>query len=215
MAAARRIHEADKFVRTGDFKGWAIDMLLGHDIFGSTLGIVGFGRIGRQVAKRAKGFGMRVLYHDERPATPEAEQELNVTRTDLDRLLAESDFVSVHVPLTETTKHLFSTAQFAKMKPTAVLVNTSRGPVLDEAALAEALKGGKIFAAGLDVYEKEPAVHPELLKLDNVVLTPHIASASVRTRSQMSEVAARNLITGVRGGHPPNMLNPEALNNRK
>lgn len=212
MAAGRRLGEADRFTRSGAFNGWAIDMLLGHDIAQSTLGLVGFGRIGRGVARRARGFGMRVLYSDERPATPEAEREMGVTRADLDRLLSESDFVSIHVPLTATTRHLISTAQFALMKPTAVLINTSRGPVVDEAALAEALRTGKIFAAGLDVYEEEPKVNPALLKLENVILAPHIASASVRTRSQMSEMAARNLVTGVRGGRPPNILNPEVFN---
>jgi glyoxylate reductase len=211
MAAGRRLPEGDRFVRSGDFKGWAIDMLLGHDISGSTLGIVGFGRIGRGVAKRARGFGMRVVYYDERPAPPEVEKDFGVVRLDLSSLLAESDFVSLHVPLTPTTQHLISTPQLQLMKPTAVLVNTSRGPVVDEEALAEALKAGVIFAAGLDVYEKEPAVHPELLKLDNVVLAPHIASASVTTRSTMCEVAARNLITGIHGGRPPNLLNPEVL----
>ena len=212
MAAGRRLGEADRFTRSGAFNGWAIDMLLGDDIAQSTLGLVGFGRIGRGVARRARGFGMRVLYSDEMPATPEAEREMGVTRADLDRLLSESDFVSIHVPLTATTRHLISTAQFALMKPTAVLINTSRGPVVDEAALAEALRTGKIFAAGLDVYEEEPKVNPALLKLENVILAPHIASASVRTRSQMSEMAARNLVTGVRGGRPPNILNPEVFN---
>jgi glyoxylate reductase len=215
MAAGRRLLEGDRFVRTGAFKGWAIDMLLGHDVWGATLGIVGFGRIGRGVAKRARAFGMKVLYYDEQPAPPEVEREMNVSRTDLYRLLSESDFVSVHVPLTATTRHLFSTAQFATMKPSAVLVNTSRGPVIDEAALAEALRSHQIFGAGLDVYENEPDVHPELLKLDNVILTPHIASASVRTRSEMSEMAARNLITGVRGGRPPNIVNPEVFNQQR
>jgi len=215
MAAGRRLLEGDRFVRSGAFKGWAIDMLLGHDISEATLGIVGFGRIGRGVAKRARAFGMRVLYYDEQPASPELERELAVTRSDLYRLLSESDFVSVHVPLTTTTRHLFSTAQFATMKPSAVLVNTSRGPVVDEAALAEALKSHQIFGAGLDVYENEPDVHPELLKLDNVILAPHIASASVRTRSEMSEMAARNLITGVRGGRPPNIVNPEVFNQQR
>ena len=215
LAAARRVLEGDRFIRTGAFQGWAIDMLLGHDISGATLGIVGFGRIGRGVAKRARAFGMRVLYYDENPATAELERELEVTRSDLYRLLSESDFVSIHVPLTPTTRHLFSTAQFATMKPSAVLVNTSRGPVVDEAALAEALRTHQIFAAGLDVYENEPDVNPELLKLDNVVLAPHIASASIRTRSQMSEMAARNLITGVRGGRPPNILNPEVFNQQR
>jgi len=215
MAAGRRLLEADRFVRGGAFAGWAIDMLLGHDVSGATLGIVGFGRIGRGVARRARAFGMRVIYYDEFPATPEVEQELGVTRSELYPLLSEADFVSVHVPLTPATRHLFSSKEFATMKPSAVLVNTSRGPVVDEAALAHALKEREIFAAGLDVYENEPQVHPELLKLENVVLAPHIASASVKTRSRMSEVAARNCITGVRGGRPPNLLNPEVLDSRR
>jgi glyoxylate reductase len=215
MAAGRRVLEGDRFVRSGAFKGWAIDMLLGHDISGATLGIVGFGRIGRGVARRARGFGMRVLYYDEMPATAEVEAELDVTRADLNRLLEESDFVSIHVPLTDTTRHLISTAQLERMKPTAVLVNTARGPVVDEAALAAALKDRTIFAAGLDVYEKEPEVHPELLQLENVVLAPHIASASVRTRSRMSETAVRNCLAGVRGERPPNLLNPEVFDQRR
>jgi len=213
-AAARRLVEADKFIRGGDFKGWAIDMLLGHDIHGATLGVVGFGRIGRGVARRGRAFGMRVLYYDEFPAQPDVERELGVTRTELDQLLEDSDFVSLHVPLTATTRHLIGAPQLARMKKTAVLVNTSRGPVVDEEALAEALAEGQIFAAGLDVFEREPAVHPKLLKLDNVVLAPHIASASVRTRSQMCEVAARNLIAGVSGGRPANLVNPEVLDKR-
>jgi len=211
LTASRRILEADRFVRSGAFKGWAIDMLLGHDVHQATLGLIGFGRIGKGVARRARAFNMRVLYHDEHPAPAEVEKELNVTRVDLFRLLEESDFVSIHVPLTDSTRHLISTDQLRRMKKTAVLVNTSRGPVVDEAALAEALRKDEIFAAGLDVYEREPAIHPDLMKLDNVVLAPHIASASVRTRSQMSEVAARNLITAVRGGRPPNIVNPEVL----
>lgn len=214
LAAGRRLTEADRFVRSGAFEGWAIDMLLGHDVSQSTLGIVGFGRIGRGVARRARAFGMRVLYYDEQPAAAEAEKELAATRVDLHRLLSEADFVSIHVPLTEATHHLFSTEQFAAMKPTAVLVNTSRGPVVDEAALAEALRTNQIFAAGLDVFEREPAVHPDLLNLENVVLAPHISSASVRTRAQMCEVAVRNVITGIRGGRPPNVVNPEAFDHR-
>ena len=211
MAAARRLGEADRFVRGGQFKGWAIDMLLGHDIFGATLGIVGFGRIGRGVARRARGFDMRVLYYDEQPAPAEVERDLGVTRVDFETLLEEADFVSLHVPLTPGTRHLISTPQLERMKPTAVLVNSSRGPVLDEAALAAALKAGKVFAAGLDVYEKEPAVNSELLKLENVVLAPHIASASVKTRSRMCELAARNLLAGIAGERPPNLVNPEVL----
>jgi glyoxylate reductase len=209
MSTARRVVEADSFTRQGKFKGWAIDMMLGTDVFGATLGLIGVGRIGRGVAHRAKGFNMRVLYYDPNPLPPDAEQQLGATRADLGRLLAESDFVSVHVPLTQETHHLLSTPQFAQMKRSAIVINTSRGPVVDEAALVEALNDKKIAGAGLDVYEREPAVHPGLIPLPNVVLAPHIASGTVRTRSEMSAMAARNMATAVRGGRPPNLLNPE------
>jgi len=209
MATARRIVEADNFTRQGRFRGWAIDMMLGADVFGATLGLIGVGRIGRGVAHRAKGFNMRVLYYDPHPLPPDAEQQLGATHVDMNRLLAESDFVSVHVPLTQETHHLLSTPQFGQMKRTAILINTSRGPVIDEAALVEALQAKKIAGAGLDVYEREPAVHPGLIPLPNVILAPHIASATVRTRSEMSAMAARNMVTAVRGGRPPNLVNPE------
>ena len=209
MAAARRVVEADNFTRQGRFRGWAIDMMLGTDIFGATLGLIGVGRIGRGVAHRAKGFSMRVLYYDPQPLPPEIEEQLGATRVDLAHLLAESDFISVHVPLTQETHHLLSTPQFGQMKRTAILINTSRGPVIDEAALVEALAAKKIAGVGMDVYEREPAVHPGLIPMANVVLAPHIASATVRTRSEMSAMAARNVATAVRGGKPPNLLNPE------
>jgi glyoxylate reductase len=209
MAVARRIVQADAFTRQGNYHGWEIDMMLGADVHDATLGVVGIGRIGRGVARRAKGFNMRVLYSDVNPLPREVEQQLGATHVDLPRLLAESDFISIHVPLTKETQHLFSTAQFAQMKPTAILVNTSRGPVVDEAALVEALKSHRIAGAGLDVYEREPAIHPGLVALHNVVLAPHIASATTRTRSDMSAMAARNMATAVRGGKPPNALNPE------
>lgn len=209
MATARRIVEADNFIRQGRFKGWAIDMMLGADVFGATLGLVGIGRIGRGVAHRAKGFNMRVLYYDPHPLPPDAEQQLGATRVDLGRLLAESDFVSVHVPLTQETHHMLSTAQFEQMKRSAILINTARGPVIDEAALVTALTAKKIAGVGMDVYEREPAVHPGLLAMPNVVLAPHIASATTRTRSEMSAMAARNMATAARGGRPPNLVNPE------
>jgi len=209
MSTARRIVEADSFTRSGRFRGWAIDMMLGHDIFGATLGIVGAGRIGRGVAHRAKGFNMRILYYDPQPLPREAEEQMGATRVDLGRLIAESDFISIHVPLTKETHHLISTAQFNQMKRTAVLINTSRGPVVDEAALVAALAAKKLAGVGLDVYEREPAVHPGLIPMPNVVLAPHIASATVRTRSEMSAMAARNMATAVRGGRPPNLVNPE------
>jgi len=209
MATSRRIVEGDNFTRQGRFKGWAIDMMLGADVFGATLGLVGIGRIGRGVAHRAKGFNMRVLYYDPHPLPPDAEQQLGASRVDLGRLLAESDFVSVHVPLTQETHHMLSTPQFESMKRSAILINTSRGPVVDEAALVQALTAKKIAGAGLDVYEREPAVHPGLISMPNVVLAPHIASATVRTRSEMSAMAARNMATAARGGRPPNLVNPE------
>jgi glyoxylate reductase len=211
MAAARRVAEGDRFLRAGRFRGWAIDMLLGQDLSGATLGLVGVGRIGSGVARRARGFEMRVLYTDAAPLPAEAERELGAARVELDTLLREADVVSLHVPLTPETHHLIGAAELARMKPSAVLVNTSRGPVVDEAALAEALREGRIFAAGLDVYEHEPEVHPALLELDRVVLTPHIASGSVRTRSEMSAIAVRNLLAGLRGERPPNLLNPDVL----
>ena len=211
IAAGRRVAEADRFVRAGRFHGWAIDMLLGQDLWGATLGLIGVGRIGGAVARRARGFGMRVLYTDQVALPPDVERELEATRVDLDRLLEEADFISLHVPLTEETRHLVGAAQLARMRPTAVLVNTSRGPVVDEAALAAALRDGRLFAAGLDVFEREPEVHPDLLELENVVLAPHIASGSVRTRSEMSALAVRNLLAALRGERPPNLLNPRVL----
>jgi len=211
MAAARRIAEGDRFVRAGRFGGWAIDMLLGQDVWGATLGLVGVGRIGGAVARRALAFDMRILYTDAVALPPDVERELGASRVELDELLREADFVSLHVPLTPDTGHLIGAAELDRMKRSAILVNTSRGPVVDEAALAVALREHRIFAAGLDVFEREPEVHPDLLGLDNVVLAPHIASGSVRTRSEMSALAVRNLLAGLRGERPPNLLNPEVL----
>jgi glyoxylate reductase len=211
MAAGRRVAEGDRLLRRGGFQGWGIDMLLGQDLHGATLGLVGVGRIGGAVARRAKGFDMRILYTDAVSLPADVEQELGARRVELAELLREADFVSLHVPLTDETRHLISSEELAQMKPTAVLVNTSRGPVVDEAALAAALAEGQIFAAGLDVFEREPEVHPGLLGLENAVLTPHIASGSVRTRSEMCAIAARNMIAGLRGERPPNLLNPEVL----
>jgi glyoxylate reductase len=209
MATARRVVQGDALVRSGNFKGWAIDMMLGQDINHATLGLVGIGRIGRGVARRARGFAMRVMYSDPHPLLPDVEREMGLTRVDLPQLLRDADIVSIHVPLSDRTHHLIGAAELAMMKPTAVLVNTSRGPVVDESALADALKQRKIFGAGLDVFEREPAVHPGLIAAHNVILSPHIASASTHTRSEMCAVAARNLVTGLRGGRPANLLNPE------
>lgn len=209
MSSARRVPEADRFLRAGKFHGWGPLMMVGHDIYGKTLGIVGFGRIGRAVAKRATGFDMKVLYHDKYPADADTERALNARSVSMDELLSSSDFISLHTDYNPETHHLISNPQFAMMKPTAYLINTSRGPVVDEAALVDALTSGKIAGAGLDVYENEPQVHPGLLALENVVLAPHIASASLDTRNSMSLTAAENLLAGLRGQHPPNCVNPE------
>ncbi|HWQ03026.1 MAG TPA: NAD(P)-dependent oxidoreductase, partial [Candidatus Nitrosotenuis sp.] len=198
-------------MRTGTWPGWNLDQLCGADVHGKTLGLLGFGRIGRAVARRALGFRMKVIYHDAIAAPPEVEQELNAKYVDRERLLAEADFLSLHTPLLPETRHLMSGPQFAKMKKTAFLINTSRGPVVDEAALVAALDAGQIAGAALDVYEFEPKAHPGLLGKKNVVLAPHIASASVETRTKMATMAAENVIALLHGRKPPNILNPDAL----
>ncbi len=200
LAASRLAHDAEHDLRTGAWTGWTINQYLGRDIHGATLGLVGYGRIGQAVARRATGFGMSVLHH---------------TRTDtgatgwvddLDRLLAESDVVSLHVPLTEATRHLIGARELALMKPSAVLVNTARGPVVDEAALAAALGDGTIFAAGIDVFEREPIVHPDLLVAPRAVLLPHIGSGSVATRTRMAQVASENVVAVLAGLTPLNAV---------
>lgn len=209
MATARRIVEAHKFVHSGQWKRWTIDLLAGHDIHHRTLGIFGMGRIGQAMARRGRGFSMRVLYHDSVRASSELERELALEYADRETLLRESDFVSLHVPLTAETRGLIGRRELETMKPTAILINTARGPVVDEAALAEALREKRIAGAGLDVFEREPQVHPLLLELDNVVLAPHIASASVATRLRMSTMAAENVIAALAGQRPPNLVNTE------
>jgi len=203
LAAARRLGEGERLLRAGRWEWWGPKQLMGRDVWGKQLGIVGFGRIGQSVARRAKGFGMQILYHN-RSRKEEAEQELGARYLELDELLETADFVSIHTPLTDETSHLIGAAELAKMKPESVLVNTSRGPVVDEAALADALAEGRIFAAGLDVYEEEPTVHPKLMELENVVLAPHIGSASVETRDRMAVLAAENLAAVLRGEQPEN-----------
>lgn len=209
MAAARRIPEAHAFVHSGAWKTWIIDLLAGQDIHGAVLGIFGLGRIGAAVARRGRGFGMRVLYADAAAAPAALEQELDARRVSKEELLRESDFVSLHVPLTAQTRHLIGAAELRLMKPTSILINTSRGPVVDEAALADALQRRTIWAAGLDVFENEPAVDARLLGLPNVVLAPHIASASYATRRRMSMMAAGNAAAALKGQRPPNLVNPE------
>src|SRR5437588_2444469 len=210
MAVARRLVEGDALARSGNWKGWDLDQLVGTDVWGKTLGIVGFGRIGRAMARRASGFQMKVIYTDAVRAPEAVEKELKAEFREMNSLLGESDFISVHVPLLPETRGLFNAPKFHRMKPTAFLINTSRGPVVDEAALVAALEGGKIAGAGLDVYENEPFIHPGL-KRANVVLAPHVASASLETRTKMACIAAENVVALFAGKRPPNILNSEVL----
>ena len=211
MAIARRLVEGDAWMRSGAWPGWDLDQLLGGDVWGKTLGIIGFGRIGRGVARRAQGFQMRVLYNGHHRAPLDIERELHAEFIDRERLLRESDFVTLHVPLLPETRHLISKEAFEKMKRTAYLINTSRGPVVDETALVEALEQKKIAGAALDVYEHEPKVHPALVARKDVILAPHIASATVDTRTKMAVMAATNAAALFEGRRPPNALNADAL----
>jgi len=211
MCVARRIVEADRFTRQGKFKQWSPMLFLGSDVHHSTLGIVGFGRIGRAVARRARGFEMKVLYTDVRRAPEKVEEELEAKFVFLDELLSSSDFVSLHAPLLPTTYHLIGEKELRRMKKTAFLINAARGPLVDEKALVRALKEGWIAGAALDVYENEPELTPGLAELDNVVLVPHIGSASTATREKMATMAATNLLAGLKGEVPPNLVNREVL----
>ncbi|HVB33262.1 MAG TPA: D-glycerate dehydrogenase [Patescibacteria group bacterium] len=211
FAVARRLPEGIELARSGAWEGWELGQLCGADVWGKTLGIVGLGRIGRAVARRAAGFRMKILYSDRARAGAETERELGAEYANLERMLGEADFVTLHVPLLPETRHLISGAQLARMKPTAFLINTSRGPVLDEEALVRALEAREIAGAALDVYENEPGIHPGLLGRKNAVLTPHIASASLETRTRMARIAAENAVALFSGRRPPNVLNPEIL----
>ena len=211
MAIARRLVEADAWMRTGTWPGWDLDQLVGADVSGRTLGIIGFGRIGRRVARRGEGFGMRVLYSNRSRAPLDTEEELHAEFVAPDRLFREADFITLHVPLLPETRHLISSESLEKMKPTAFLINTSRGPVVDEQALAEALENRRIAGAALDVYEHEPQVHPALLRRQDVILAPHLASASVDTRTKMAVMAATNAVALFRGRRPPDALNADAM----
>jgi len=201
LAAARRLGEAERLLRSGGWDAWGPKQLTGPDVWGKALGVVGFGRIGQAFARRARGFDMDLTYHDQY-RNEDAERELGARYLELEELLRTSDFVSIHTPLTPETKHLIGAEELQQMKPETVLVNTSRGPVVDEAALADALAERRIFAAGLDVYENEPEVHPKLLELENVVLAPHIGSASIETRDKMAALAAENLAAVLHGEDP-------------
>src|SRR5215469_7252343 len=210
MAVARRLGEGEQLARSGNWKGWNLDQLCGADIWGKTLGIVGFGRIGRAMARRALGFQMKVIYTDAVKAPGDVTEPLKAEYRDMNALLAESDFVSLHTPLTAETRGLFDAPKFYRMKPTAFLINTARGPVVDEAALVAALEAKKIAGAALDVFENEPFIHPGL-KRANVVLAPHLASASIETRTKMAVMAANNVTALFQGQTPPNLLNPAVL----
>jgi glyoxylate reductase len=209
MAVARRIVEADRYVREGHWQSWTWEFMWGTDLAGKTLGVLGFGRIGQAVARRARGFSMRILYYSVDRPTPAQEKELGAQFVDRDTLLREADFLSIHVPLAPETNHLIGSPELALMKPTAFLINTSRGKVVEEAALIEALQSKRIAGAGLDVFEFEPKVHPALLALPNVVVTPHIGSATRETRMAMAMLAAENLLAALAGQRPPNLVNSE------
>jgi glyoxylate reductase len=209
LAAARRVVEGHEHIQAGRWNEWAIDLLVGHDVHHKTLGIFGMGRIGQAVARRGRGFSMHVIYNDAARVPEAVELELQLEYVTKEQLLSEADFVSLHVPLLDSTRKLIGEPELRLMKKSAILVNTSRGPVVDEAAVARALSERWIAAAGLDVFENEPHVNPALLGLDNVVLTPHIASASIDTRREMSMLAARNAVAALRGHRPETLLNPD------
>jgi glyoxylate reductase len=215
MAVARRIAEGDRFVRAGRFDFWGPKVMLGHDVYGKTLGIVGLGRIGQAMARRAHGFSMKVLCSAGGTVPDGVGRELNVEAVPLEELFRRADFITFHVPLRDDTHHLLNESAFSLMKPTAIVVNTSRGPVVDEKALVAALRGKRIAGAGLDVFEREPHIEPELLELDNVVLAPHVGSASYDTRLKMSSMTAENLIAVLKSEKPPNMVNPSVWDRRR
>jgi gluconate 2-dehydrogenase len=208
LSTARRVVESDAYVRAGEWRGWSLKQFLGTDVHHATLGILGFGRIGRRVARRALGFDMTVLYHDVSRADSETEKQCNATYVSLDDLLARSDILTIHVPYFPQTHHLVGAKELSKMKRGAILIHASRGGVVDDAALVEALRGGHVGGAGLDVFENEPSLNSAFLAMKNVVLTPHIASSSEATRHGMAMLAARNLVAALTTGDPPNLLNP-------
>jgi glyoxylate reductase len=211
MAVARRIPEAERYLRAGKYAGWGPLLFCGADIHHATLGLVGAGRIGKLVAQRSSGFEMKVIYYDVYRMSPEDEARYHMTYMPLEDVLQQADFVSVHTPYMPSTHHLISERAFQMMKPTAFLINTARGPIVDEKALVKALQEGTIAGAGLDVFENEPQVEPELLTMENVVILPHIASASLHTRTLMATMASDNIVAHFHGQRPPNILNPEVL----
>ncbi|MCE9639731.1 MAG: D-glycerate dehydrogenase [Betaproteobacteria bacterium] len=210
LASARRLTEAEAYVRAGDWKGWHLKQMLGVDVHHATLGVIGMGRIGQQIARRAAGFKMRVLYQNRNRLPADVEKSLDVEYATKDQLLAQSDFVVLQVPYSPATHHYIGAADLKKMKPTAILINSTRGGVVDDAALINALKDGTIRAAGLDVFENEPKLNPGFLDLKNVVLAPHIGSSTEATRRAMAMTAAKNAVAALTGGTPPNLVNPDA-----
>ncbi len=211
LAVARRVVEADRFMREGQWTRWRWNTLWGADVYGKTLGIIGMGNIGQAVARRAHGFSMRILYSNLQRVAESVERGLGAEYATRETLLRESDFVSLHVPLTPQTERMITAREISLMKPSAFLINTARGRVVDEEALVQALKAGRLAGAGLDVFEREPRPHPGLLPLENVVLLPHIGSGTEECRTRMAMVAARNLLAALDGGRPPNILNPEVF----
>ncbi|HEX7737708.1 MAG TPA: D-glycerate dehydrogenase [Ktedonobacteraceae bacterium] len=211
LAAARRIPESERFLRAGKFTGWGPLLFCGAEVNHATLGLIGMGRIGKVMARRASGFDMKILYHNRQRLSPAEEAEYHAIYLPLDELLQQADFVSLHTPYAPATHHLIGERELGLMKTSAILINTARGPIIDEKALVKALQQGTIAGAGLDVFEREPAVEPELLGMENVVLLPHIASASLHTRTLMATMAANNIAAHAHGERPPNILNPEVL----
>ncbi len=210
LAAARRLTEAEAYIRAGQWKGWHLKQMLGVDVHHATLGIIGMGRIGQVIARRAAGFEMRVIYHNRTRLAADIERRLNATYASKDELLAQADFIVLQMPYSPQTHHLIGEAELKKMKPSVILINSTRGGVVDDVALIRALKAGTIRAAGLDVFENEPKLNPEFLALKNVVLAPHIGSSTEATRRAMAMTAAKNAVAALTGGTPPNLLNPEA-----
>ena len=210
LAAARRLTEVEAYVRAGNWRGWHLKQLLGVDVHHATLGIIGMGRIGRVIARRAQGFEMRVIYHDPVRLAADIEQQLKATYASKDELLAQADFVILQMPYMPQTHHLIGAAELKKMKPSAILINSTRGGIVDDAALIQALRDGTIRAAGLDTFEDEPQLNPGFLELKNVVLAPHVGSSTEATRRAMAMTAAQNAVAALSGGTPPNLLNPEA-----
>jgi glyoxylate reductase len=211
LAVARRVVEGDRYVRTGNWKHWQWNCLWGTEMHDKTLGLYGFGRIAQATARRARGFSMRVLYHARHRVSTDVEKEFAAEFVDRETLLRQSDFLSLHVPLTPETRHAIGATELALMKPSGFVINAARGPILDEEALVQALQAGRLAGAGLDVFENEPKVHPALLSLDNVTMMPHVGSATAETRLRMAMLASENLLAALRGERPPNLVNPEAL----